>query len=166
MVGYNKALFSSNIIIIIESYIQTGPYPPDVIIKVMYSNLIGSLPVIYATMTIYPRTPVYDISEFKMIITNASDGSILNQTMIPSSYGNNTSTVDVHELLPHSLSYGCTKLRLTVTVASDMYGESNPTERDVMIFKCKFADLTLYVCQSGTSNIKVYDETLQFANMR
>ena len=95
-----------------------------------------------------------------MNITDISDGSLLNQIMVPRRCGNYICTVHmrVSELLPRSLSYDCITLRFTVTVMSDIYNESDPTEKDVMIFKRKFTRLRLLIvillCQSRTSNIK------------
>ena len=105
--------------------------------------------VIYATMTGHlPQLPLYAISGFNVNVTNVSDGSLLNQTTINNRCGNNTCTVNVSELLlPHSLSYDCTTLRVTVTVVSDIYTESDPTEEDVMIFKRKFAHLRFVVLE-------------------
>ena len=110
-------------------------------VEVIYSY---SAPMVYATMTGHPRWPLYAISGFNVNITNISDGSLLNQTMIANICGNNTCTVNVNELLPHSLSYDCTTLRFTVTVVSEIYNsESDPTEENVTIFKRKFARLRL-----------------------
>ena len=126
-------------------------------VEVIYNYVAVSPPVIYATVAGHPRWPDYAVSGFNMSITNVSDGSILNQTVIENSCGNNTCTVDVHELLPHSMSYDCTTLRFTVTVVCDIYGESDPTEKEVIIFKRKFSRLTLYVHQCRNSNVRFYN---------
>ena len=100
-----------------------------------------SLPQLYITVKGEPLWPDYEISEFRVNITNASSGSLVDQMIVTT---NNSSTVRVkisQSLLMFTIDqWYFYSLTISVSAVSPTYneGKSNQTSISILRSKCKF----------------------------
>ena len=101
-------------------------------VEIRYSPILP--PKLYATIHGIPRWPDYEISEYKVNITDTSDNSLLSQTTVLNSLDD---TVEFNKSLQSSFAQECNTLRISVSAVSDSYGESDFTHIDTETLKSK-----------------------------
>ena len=105
--------------------INLGPYPPRLITAAVRCWGL-SPPHVYGSVQVQPRWSGYDITEFRINITNSSNGEVLKQATVTYSgqneyhYFNETLSECVNSLNNSSIS-------VRATVFSGNYGESVPS---------------------------------------
>ena len=114
-----------------------GPYQPAVTIDISYNTSNqGEQPTMITMITEVPRWPGYQTSEFKINISNVGDNTLLRQINISEP---RNGTIELRTSLPRSIT-NCSLFRVTVYALSEAYGESEPTEAYVELFKCKLVN--------------------------
>ena len=111
--------------------ITTGPYPPQVTIDAVYDTM--ALTEIYVVVKGEPLWPDYEISEFRVNITDTSSGSLLDQIIATNTFANNSVRVQTNQPsidLWHSLT-------ISVSAVSPLYNEGKPNQTTISIFTSK-----------------------------
>ena len=101
-----------------------------------------SLPQLYITVKGQPLWPEYAISEFRVNITNASSGSLLDQMIVTNNgFENNIVQVQINEsLLMFTIDQWYT-LTISVSAVSPLYNEGKPNQTSISILRSKCTSL-------------------------
>ena len=115
-------------------YITTGPYPPQITIDAVYHTM--ALTELYVLIKGEPLWPDYEISEFRVNITDTSSGSIslLDQIIVTNNtFENNSVRVQINQ--PSiDMWYSLT---ISVSAVSPLYNEGKPNQTTVSILTSK-----------------------------
>ena len=115
-------------------YITTGPYPPQITIDAVYHTM--ALTELYVLIKGEPLWQDYEISEFKVNITDTSSGSIslLDQIIVTNNtFENNSVRVQINQ--PSiDMWYSLT---ISVSAVSPLYNEGKPNQTTVSILTSK-----------------------------
>ena len=115
-------------------YITTGPYPPQITIDAVYHTM--ALTELYVLIKGEPLWPDYEISEFRVNITDTSSGSIslLDQIIITNNtFENNSVRVQINQS-SIDMWYSLT---ISVSAVSPLYNEGKPNQTTVSILTSK-----------------------------
>ena len=109
--------------------ITTGPYPPQITINAVYDTM--ALTELYVLVKGEPLWPDYEISEFRVNITDTSSGSLLDQIIANNIFENNS--VQVQILNQPSIDQWYL-LTISVSAVSPLYNEGKPNQTTISIF--------------------------------
>ena len=115
-------------------YITTGPYPPQITIDAVYHTM--ALTELYVLIKGEPLWPDYEISEFRVNITDTSSGSfsLLDQIIITNNtFENNSVRVQINQS-SIDMWYSLT---ISVSAVSPLYNEGKPNQTTVSILTSK-----------------------------
>ena len=100
-----------------------------------------ALPRLYVTIKGEPLWPDYEISEFRVNITNARSGPgfLLDQVIVTnnSTSGNNTVRVQINESLLMFTTDEYYSLTISVSAVSPLYSEGKPYQSTISILRSK-----------------------------
>lgn len=118
----------------VKLYITTGPYPPQITIDAVYHTM--ALTELYVLIKGEPLWPDYEISEFRVNITDTSSGSIslLDQIIVTNNtFENNSVRVQINQS-SIDMWYSLT---ISVSAVSPLYNEGKPNQTTVSILTSK-----------------------------
>ena len=121
-------------------FIIVGPHPPNLTADVTYYP--STLPFVSIKITGKPLWPNYEITEYRVNITNGSDSSLLDRITVTvpndNSTSNNTVTVHVNQSLFESTTEHCYSLKISASAVSPQYDMGEPYQIQVVMFRSKF----------------------------
>ena len=115
----------------------TGPHSPTVLVDVTYRP--SMLPQVTAIVTGHPLWNGYEITEYRVNVTNGSDGSLLDQITVPNDPNrNNSVSMNVNQSLFESTTQNCYSLIFSGSTVSSLYdGVSESTQFRAAMFRGK-----------------------------
>ena len=97
-----------------------------------------SLPQLYVIVKGEPLWPDYEISEFRMNITNTTSGCLLEQVIATNdTFENNTVRVQVSDSLLMLTTEEYYSLTISVSVVSPLYNEGKPNQTIISVLRSK-----------------------------
>ena len=130
--------------------LYAGPNPPAVRVNVTYRP--SMLPQVTAAVTGQPLWDGYEITEYRVNITNGSDGSLLEQITVPNvSNRNNSVSVNINQSLFESTTQHCYSLVVSASAVSSLYGVSEPGQFRAAMLRGKCTQL-LWSCMYSQHN--------------
>jgi hypothetical protein len=113
----------------------TGPNPPQITVDAI-NRTMTQIHLHIILVEGEPLWPDYEISEFRVNITNAASGSLLDQiTATSNSFKNNTVRVQVNQPLLNIDQYSLT---VSVSAVSPLYNEGKPNLTTISILTSKY----------------------------
>ena len=99
------------------------------------------LPQLYVTVNGEPLWPDYEISGFKVNITDAGSGSLLDHVIVTnnSTFGNNIVRVQINKSLLMFTTDEYYSLTISVSAVSPLYSEGKPYQSTLSVFRSKYS---------------------------